>query len=70
MTLPTSAAERGRLQQISIDSRYTALARPSAANQPHAAAAGDQQDRRTDGRTPDRYRDPAVHTMRAPGHSN
>ena len=61
MTLPTFAAERGRLQEISIDgwnaapapaasdrylqSRLT-LGR-SAANQPHATAAVDRRDRQT-----------------------
>jgi len=34
----------------------------SAANQPHAAAAVNRRDRQTDGRTPDRYIDPAPHT--------
>jgi len=49
MTLPTFAAERRRLQQISIDSWNTALAGRSAANQTYAAAAVDLRDRRTDG---------------------
>ena len=37
----------------------------SAANSPAAVAAVDRRDRRTDGRTPDRYIDPVAHTMRA-----
>ena len=49
--------------------RYLLPARRSAANQPHAAAAVDRRDRqtngRTDWRTPDRYTDPASHSMRA-----
>jgi len=48
MTLPAFAAERGRLQQISIDSWYAVPAGRSAANQPHAAAAVDRWDRQTD----------------------
>jgi len=36
-----------------------------AANQQHAAAAVDRRDRQTDGRTPDRYIDFALHTARA-----
>jgi len=46
MTLPTFAAEHRRLQ-LSID---ICCRRPrSAANQPHAAAAVDRRDSRTDG---------------------
>ena len=41
------------------------LAGRPAANQQHAAAAVDRRDRLTDGRTPDRYIDFAVHTARA-----
>jgi len=51
-------AERGRLQQISIDSWYAAPAGRPAASQPHAAAAVDRRDgetgqtnRRMNGRT-------------------
>jgi len=36
-----------------------------AANAPHAAAAVDSWDRHTDGRTLDRFIDPAPRTMRA-----
>jgi len=64
ITLPAYAAER-RLQayRLSID---ICCRRPrSAANQPNAAAAVDRRHRQTDGRTPDRYIDPAPHTMRA-----
>jgi len=54
MTLPTFAAKRGRLQEISIDSWYAApvpaaIDRRSTANQPHAAAAVDWRDRQTYG---------------------
>ena len=49
MRLPAFAAERGRLQQVSIDSWYAASSRRSAANRQHAAAAVDRRDRRTDG---------------------
>jgi len=37
----------------------------SATNPPHAAAAVDRWDRRTDGQTLDRFMDPDPHTMRA-----
>jgi len=37
----------------------------SAANRPAAASAADRWDRRTDGRTLDRYIDPALRTMKA-----
>jgi len=37
----------------------------SAVNPPGAVAAVDRRDRQADGRTPDRYIDPAPHTMRA-----
>jgi len=66
MTLLAFAAERGPLQQIAIDSWYVAPAGRSAANQSHAAVAVDQRDktdRRTDGRTPGRYTNPAPRTM-------
>jgi len=39
--LPAFAAERGRLQQTSLDSWYAAPEGRSAVNQPHAAAAVD-----------------------------
>ena len=53
-----------RRPQLSID---ICCPRPrSSANQPHAAAAVDRRDRQTDGRTPDRYIDPAPHTMSMP----
>ena len=70
--LPTVAAERravapccgafaaGRMAPAVVD-QYLLTARRSAANPPHAAAT----DRRTDGRTPDRYIDPAPRTIRA-----
>ena len=45
--------------------RYVLPVGRSAANPPHAAAAVEQTDGRTDVRTPDRYVDPAAHTMRA-----
>jgi len=59
MTLPAFAAERGRLQEISIDSWYAApvpaaidrLAWCSAAKPPHAAAAVERRDRLTDRRS-------------------
>ena len=44
--------------------RYLLPTRRSAANPPHTVAAVDRQDRRTDGRTLDRFIDPALHTMR------
>ena len=47
---------------------YRLPAGPTAANPPQAAAAADsckgQIDRQTDGQTPDRYADPAPHTIR------
>ena len=43
--------------------RYLLPAGHPAANPPHTAAAVDRQDRQTDGRTPDRYIDPAPHCM-------
>ena len=42
---------------------YLLRAGRSAANQPHVAAADDRRDRRTDGRTPDCYTDPAERTV-------
>ena len=45
--------------------RYVPPAGRSAANPPHAAAAVEWWDRQTDRRTPDRYTDPVLHTMRA-----
>ena len=44
--------------------QYLLPAGPTAANPPHAAAVG-KWDRQTDGRTPYRFIDPALHTMRA-----
>jgi len=44
--------------------RYLLRVRCSAVNPPHAAAAFDWWDRLTDGRTLDRFIDPAPHTMR------
>jgi len=41
-----------------------AIAEHSAANPPAAVAAVDRRERRTDGRTPDRYIDPARHSVR------
>jgi len=60
--LPTTAAEPKHLQEMMINSWYTALATAvidqyvlpagrSAANQLHATAAADRRDRWTDGRT-------------------
>ena len=43
--------------------RYVLPVGRSAANPPHAAAAVEQTDGRTDVRTPDRYVDPAAHTV-------
>jgi len=49
--------------QLSID---VCCRRPrSASNAPTRTAAVDRRDRQTDGRTPDRYVDPAPYTMRA-----
>ena len=45
-------------------SNYLLLSGPTAANPPHAIAA-DEWDGRTDRQTPYRFRDHAVHTMRA-----
>jgi len=68
MTLPAFAAERRRLW------RYRLIActrrRRSAANQPHAAAAVDRWNRQTDGRTFDRYVDPAPYHRYAGSVSN
>ena len=50
--------------QLSIDKLICRRRLRSAANQPPAAAAVDRQDKETDGWTPDRYIDPAPHTMR------
>jgi len=63
MTLPAYAAERVR--RVPAINRYLLQAPALAANQPHAAAAVDRRDRQTDGQTPDRYIDPAPHTMLA-----
>jgi len=73
MTLPAAAVRARaadiestagtRLRQLSID--ICCQRRSSAANQPHVAAAVDRRDRQTDGRTLDRYVDPAPHTMQA-----
>ena len=68
VALPASAAVRRRAAaprccgtgRAAID-RYLLAAGPTAANPPHAAAAG-ERDRQTDGRTPCRYVDPAAHT--------
>jgi len=60
--LPTAAAEPKHLQEMMINSWYTALATAvidqyvlpagrSAANQLHATAAADRRDRQTAGRT-------------------
>ena len=45
--------------------RYVPPAGRSAANPPHDAAAVERWDRQTDRRTPDRYTNPVLHTMRA-----
>jgi len=50
--------------------RYLLAAEPTTANPPHAAAAVDRWDRQTDGRTPDLYVDPALHTMREQCHKD
>ena len=60
ITLPAFAAERAC---VSARVSYRSISL-SAANQPPAAAAVDRQDKETDGWTPDRYIDPAPHTMR------
>jgi len=74
MTLPAFAAERGRLQEISIDDWYTvpaAIDRPAPALSSKLAAcrcccrSTGQTDVLTDGRTPERYTDPAPRTTRA-----
>ena len=44
--------------------RYLLPTRRSAANPPHTVAAVDRQERRTDGRTLDRFIDSALHTIR------
>jgi len=68
MTLPAFAAERRRLQHgarsaLAAIDRHVLSTERSAANSPAAVAAVDRRDRRTDGRTPDRYADPAVHIL-------
>jgi len=60
MTLPAFAAERRRLQHGARS--YFLPAGRWATNPPASVAAVDRWDRRTDGRTPDRYKDPAEHT--------
>ena len=60
-TLPAFAAKRGCMQHISID---ICCRRPLSSKQLHAAAAVDRRDRQTNGRTSDRYIDPAPRTMR------
>jgi len=71
MTLPATADERWRLQQMSSDSGYAApaaidryLLPALTANPPAAAVAVDRRDRQTDGRTPDRYIYTLLHTLR------
>jgi len=69
-TLPAFAAERRAVTPLllSAGARYRSTSRArgrSAANPPHTAAAVDRWDRRTDGRTLDRFIDPAPHTTRA-----
>jgi len=68
MTLPAFAAERRAAARAAAPLPCARRCRSmspadggSAANPPHAAAAVD----RWDGRTPDRYMNPAVHAMRA-----
>jgi len=67
MTLP-AALQLGRLQ-LAMDSRYAAPAAVDryllAAPMLQHTADADRRDRQTDGRTPNRYIDPAPHTMRA-----
>ena len=70
VALPAFAAERRAAApcccgagRAAID-RYLLPAGPTAANLPHAAAAG-EWDRQTDGRTPYRFIDPVPHTVRA-----
>ena len=67
-----AAAERRAVAPLLLGARHPPLlidlpsARRSAANPQHAASASnDGTDGRTDGRTPERYREPAPHTMRA-----
>jgi len=64
------AAELGRLQHgarsaTRVIDRYFQPTWRSAANPSAAVAAVDGRDRQADGRTSDRYIDPAPHTMRA-----
>jgi len=63
MTLPASAAERRAAagRPAGAVDRYLLSARRLAANPPHAAAAVEW---RTDGRTPGRFVDLALRTMR------
>ena len=71
ITLPAFAAERRRPQlgarsapaAAAID-RYILLTWRSAASPPAAVAAVNRWDRHTDGRTPDRYIDPAPQKYR------
>ena len=61
-TLPAFAAERRLKAPAAID-RYL-LQTPALSSKPLLLSI-DGTDRRTDGWTPDRYIDPAQHTMRA-----
>ena len=58
MTLPAFAAERRHLQHVARSYRSISPARRAFSDRP-AVAAVDRWDRRTDGRTPNRYIDPA-----------
>jgi len=70
MTLPAFAAERrcllhGPRSALAAVDRYMLPAGRSTTNPPAAVAAVDRWDRRTDGRTLNRYIDPAAHTVLA-----
>ena len=68
MTLPAFAAERRAAAPLLLTTasaaidRYLLPAGRTAANPQRRSAAGELWDRRTDGRTDDRYIDPAAHT--------
>ena len=63
VTLPAFAAERRATAPSLLGDRYVLPAKHSAANPPHAAAAVERWDRRTDGRPI--VTDTAPHTMQA-----
>jgi len=62
MTLPAFAAERRRLLWTDMSCRRGAQQQTRRAP---LLLSNDETDRQTDGRTPDRYIDPAPHAMRA-----